>query len=294
MKPARFHYYDPETVQELIPLLEQFGEDSKILAGGQSLVPMMNFRLARPQHLVDINKVSSLDYIRLEDQTLAIGALTRQRTVERSDLVREQHPLVVEATRYIGHPAIRNRGTVGGSLAHADPAAEWPALAMLMDATLVLQGPQEKRLVSAGDFFVTYFTTCLDPSEILVEVRVPVLPGGAGWAFLEVSRRYGDFALVGVAVWLAADENKICTDVAIALTGVGPCPVRARTAEQRLRGERLSEALFEHAASAVTEELEPDSDLHASADYRQTVAGVLTRRGLAMAQQRLGENGRKK
>ncbi len=159
MKPARFHYYDPETVEELISLLEQFGEEAKILAGGQSLVPLMNFRLARPQHLVDINKISSLDYIRQENHTLAIGALTRQRTVEMSALVRERNPILVEASRHIGHPAIRNRGTVGGSLAHADPAAEWPTLAMLMDATLVLQGPRGERRVSASHLFVTNLTT---------------------------------------------------------------------------------------------------------------------------------------
>lgn len=289
MKPARFRYYDPETVEELIPLLDRLGQDAKILAGGQSLVPLMNFRLARPQHLLDINKISSLDYIRQENNTLAFGALTRQRTVETSDLVREQNPLLVEASRYIGHLAIRNRGTVGGSLAHADPAAEWPALAMVMDATFVIRGPEGERRVPASDFFLTYFSTCLDPREILTEVRVPVLGRGTGWSFLEVSRRFGDFALVGVAMWITADQSRICTDGAIALTGVGPCPVRARAAEERLVGGRLGEALFEHVASAVTEELEPDSDLHASADYRRTVAGVLTRRGLAEAQKRLGE-----
>ena len=289
MKPARFHYYSPETLEELISILGRLGGEAKILAGGQSLVPLMNFRLARPEHLVDINRVSSLDYIRQQDRALVIGALTRQRTVEMSDMVKTGNPLLVEASHHIGHPAIRHRGTVGGSLAHADPAAEWPTLALLMDATLVLQGPQGKREVPASDFFVTYFGTCLGPSEILTEVRIPVLPQGAGWSFQELSRRHGDFALVGVAIWLTADRNGVCTDGAIALTGVGPSPVRAQTAEVRLRGERLGEDLFEHVASAVTEEIEPDSDLHASADYRRTLAEVFTRRGLAMAQERLGE-----
>lgn len=291
MKPARFRYYDPETVEEAVSLLVEFGSDARVLAGGQSLVPLMNFRLARPKYLVDINKVSSLDYIRQGDHTLAIGAMTRQRTVETSTLVQEKNPLLIEASRYIGHPTIRNRGTVGGSLAHADPAAEWPALVMVMDATLVLRGPQGERCIPAEDFFVTYLTTCLDPSEILVEIRIPELSRGTGWSFLELSRRFGDFALVGVAIRLTADGSGICTDSAIALTGVGAYPVRAQTAEQLLRGERLSEALFEHVARAVAKELEPDSDLHASADYRRTVARILTLRGLAIAQKRLSEAG---
>lgn len=291
MKPARFRYYDPETVEEAVSLLVEFGSDARVLAGGQSLVPLMNFRLARPKYLVDINKVSSLDYIRQGDHTLAIGAMTRQRTVETSTLVQEKNPLLIEASRYIGHPTIRNRGTVGGSLAHADPAAEWPALAMVMDATLVLRGPQGERCIPAEDFFVTYLTTCLDPSEILVEIRIPELSRGAGWSFLELSRRFGDFALVGVAIRLTTDGSGICTDGAIALTGVGAYPVRAQSAEQLLRGERLSEALFEHVARAVAKELEPDSDLHASADYRRTVARILTLRGLAIAQKRLSEAG---
>jgi len=289
VKPAPFHYYDPETIEEVISLLEECGSDAKILAGGQSLVPLMNFRLARPKCLIDINRVSSLEYIRYEEHSLALGAMTRQRSAETSELVRAKNPLLVEASRYIGHPAIRNRGTVGGSLAHADPAAEWPALAMVMDATFRLRGPQGERHVPARDFFVSYLTTCLDSLEILTEIRVPELPPGAGWCFLELSRRFGDFALVGVAVWLAADIDGVATDAAIALTGVGACPVRAATAEQMLRGERLTEALFARVASAVAEELHPDSDLHASADYRRAVARVLTQRSLTTAAKRLSE-----
>lgn len=289
MKPAPFRYHDPRTVEETVSLLGQFGEDAKILAGGQSLVPVMNFRLARPKNLVDINRVSSLDYLREEDHTLVMGALTRQRTVERSELVKRRNPLLVEASQYIGHPAIRNRGTVCGSLAHADPAAEWPALALVMDATLVIRGPQGERRVPASDFFLTYFTTCLDVPELLTEVRLPVLPPGAGWSFMEISRRHGDFALVGAAVWLTADSGGICKDCGIALTGVGPCPVRARAAEQRLKGERLGESLFAQVAQVVPHEIDPTSDLHASAEYRRRVAGVIVRRALAIAQSRLRE-----
>jgi CO/xanthine dehydrogenase FAD-binding subunit len=291
MKPARFQYYDPETVDEVLRLLAEHGEEAKLLAGGQSLVPLMNFRLARPSNLIDINRVSSLAYLRQENSALRIGALTRQRAVETSELVRRQNPLVVEASGHIGHPAIRNRGSVGGSLAHADPAAEWPALAVAMDATMTVRSARGERTVPASEFFVTYLTTCMAPDEMLAEVRIPCLPPGSGWSFLEVSRRYGDFALVGVALWLTADASGICTGGAISLTGVGPGPVRPRKAEERLLGEPLGEALFQQVAGAVSEELEPDSDLHASADYRRRVGGVLTRRALAIAQARLGQHG---
>lgn len=290
MKPAQFRYHAPETLEDTLGLLAQYGEDAKILAGGQSLVPMMNFRLARPKNVVDINRVAGLDYIREENAILRIGALTRQRAVERSELARKRNPLLVDASQYIGHAAIRNRGTVCGSLAHADPAAEWPALTMAMDATFVIHGPEGERRVPAADFFISYFTTCLEPQEMLTEVCIPALPPKAGYSFLEVSRRYGDFALVGMAVWLTADATGVCTDCGIALTGVGPCPVRARNAERHLRGAKLGESLFESVAKGVSDELEPDFDIHASAEYRRRVAGVILRRGLTMAYKRMGEN----
>jgi aerobic carbon-monoxide dehydrogenase medium subunit len=287
VKPAPFRYYDPRSVEEALELLAELGDEAKVLAGGQSLVPMMNLRLARPACLIDLNRIAALDYLRDGEETLVIGAMTRQRTVETSEFVEAKNPLLVEATGHIGHPTIRNRGTIGGSLAHADPAAEWPALAMALDATLVLRSAQAERQVAARDFFVGPLTTCLEPTELLAEVRVPHLARGAGWSFLELSRRFGDFALVGVAAWVRTDGS-VCVDAGIALTGVGGGPVRARRAEEILRGERLGEPLFEHAARAVREEIEPDSDLHASADYRRTVAQVLTRRALAVAQKRLG------
>jgi aerobic carbon-monoxide dehydrogenase medium subunit len=287
MKPASFQYHDPRTVEEVVSLLGQLGDDAKVLAGGQSLVPLMNFRLARPMHLVDINKVSSLDYIREEDHHLVIGALARQRMIEFSELVKLKNPLLIEASQQIGHPAIRNRGTVCGSLAHADPAAEWPALALVMNASLVVRGPLGARRIPASDFFVSYFTTTLDPRELVVEVHVPALPPGAGSCFLEVSRRQGDFALVGVAVWLTADPSGICTDCGITLAGVAPCAVRARAAEQRLKGERLADSLFAEVAKVIPDELDPTSDIHASAEYRRKVAGVIVRRALSIARQRM-------
>lgn len=287
MKPAPFQYHDPRTIDEAVSLLDQLGDDAKVLAGGQSLVPLMNFRLARPGHLVDINQVCSLDHIREEDHSLIIGALARQRMIEFSELVKLHNPLLIEASHHIGHLAIRNRGTVCGSLAHADPAAEWPTLALVMDATLVARGREGERRIPASDFFTSYFTTCLDPRELLVEVHVPALPPGAGSCFLEISRRHGDFALVGVAIWLTADPSGICTNCGIALAGVGPCAVRSHGAEQRLKGERLSDSLFEKVANSVPDELDPTSDLHASAEYRRKVAGVIVRRALGIAAQRI-------
>ncbi len=287
MKPAPFQYHDPQTIDEAVSLLDQLGDDAKVLAGGQSLVPMMNFRLARPRHLVDINRVSRLDHVRKDNHSLVIGALARQRTIEFSELVKLHNPLLIEASHHIGHPAIRNRGTVCGSLAHADPAAEWPALALVMDATLVARSREGQRRIPASEFFSSYFLTCLDPRELLVEVDVPPLPSGAGFSFLEVSRRHGDFALVGVAIWLTADSSGICTNCGIALAGVGSCAVRAYAAEQRLKGERLSDSVFREVADAIPDELDPTSDLHASAEYRRKVAGVIVRRGLETAAQRV-------
>jgi CO/xanthine dehydrogenase FAD-binding subunit len=287
MKPAPFQYHDPSTVEEVLSVLGQFGDDAKILAGGQSLVPLMNFRLARPMHLVDINKISSLDYVRQQNHALVIGALARQRKIEFSELVMRKNPLLIEATRHIGHPAIRNRGTVCGSLAHADPAAEWPALAMVMDATFVVRGAQGERQIPASDFFVSYFTTCLGPQDFLIEIHVPELPERAGFCFQEVSRRHGDFALAGAAVWLTADAEGFCTDTRIALAGVAPCPMRARLAERRLIGERLTDSVLAKVGNSIEDEIDPTSDLHASADYRRKVGGVILQRALLGAARRI-------
>jgi carbon-monoxide dehydrogenase medium subunit len=287
MKPALFEYHDPSTIEEALSLLDQFGDDAKILAGGQSLVPLMNFRLARPAQIIDINRISSLDYVRDRNHSLVIGALARQRNIEFSELVTRRNPLVTEATAHIGHPAIRNRGTVCGSLAHADPAAEWPALALVMDGTFVARNAHGERRIRAADFFVSYFTTCLEPQELLVEVEVPALPERAGYCFLEINRRHGDFALVGAAVWLTIDAAGLCADCGIALLGVAPCAVRARLAEQRLKGERLTDALLAAVASGIADEIDPTSDLHASAEYRRKVARVIVQRALRAAADRV-------
>lgn len=284
MKPAPFAYVDPRTVEDAIALLEEHGMDAKMLAGGQSLVPLLNMRLARPAVLVDINRVAGLDYIRDVDGTIAIGAMTRQRAAERSEVVREKLPLLHEAMTFIAHPQIRNRGTIGGSLAHADPAAELPAIALVLEAEFQIAGPSGTRTVPAKDFFVTYLTSCLEPSEILTEVRFPLLPPGAGWSFIELSRRHGDFALAGVAATLTLSNSGTIADARIALFGVGATALRANAAEAMLHGQRPSEQLFAEAGASAAQSIEePLSDIHASAEYRRDLARVLTRRALTEA-----------
>jgi len=291
MKPPRFDYVLPRGLEEALSVLAQHGEQAKVLAGGQSLVPLLNFRLVRPAYLVDLNDVAGLDGIRVADGWLCIGAMTRQRAVETSALVRERCPLLAEAMPQIGHTQIRNRGTIGGSLAHGDPAAELPAVVAALGGELVLQSARGRRVLTPEQFFVGYLTTAVAPDELLVEVRLPVTPPRTGSAFLEVSRRHGDFALVGVAVTLTVDEAGVCTDGAIALTGVGPTPVVAREAARALVGVRPVPAAFEEAGHHVAAGVTPDGDLHASSEYRQHLAGVLTRRALARATERTGGRG---
>ena len=284
MKPARFDYYAPGTASEAVSLLSEHGADAKILAGGQSLVPLLNMRLARPSALIDINQVADLDYIREDDGVLAIGAMTRQRTLERSALVRERQPLLHAAVRHIGHPQIRNRGTVGGSLAHADPAAELPAAALALGAEMRALSPDGERTIAAQDFFLTFLTSALNQDELLIELRVPALAPGTGWSFVEFARRHGDFALAGAAVAVTLDAAGRFLSAAIALFGVAPTPIRASVAEQSLVGEQPSAAVFERAGRSAAEAIEqPLSDIHGSSDFRRHLAGVLTRRALGEA-----------
>jgi aerobic carbon-monoxide dehydrogenase medium subunit len=286
MKPPRFDYLAPASLDEALAILGRLGEQAKVLAGGQSLVPLLNFRLARPPHLVDLNEIRGLDGVRVADGRLIIGALTRQRAVETSALVRAHCPLLAEAMPQIGHVQIRNRGTVGGSLAHADPAAELPAVVAALEGELVLRRASGERVLTPEQFFVSYFTTAADPTELLVEVRLPVILPRTGTAFMEVSRRHGDFALVGVAATVTIDDGGICTGSALALTGVGPTPVIARDAARALVGARPTPEAFDDAGRRVSAGVRPDSDLHASGEYRKHLAGVLTTRALAQAAER--------
>ncbi|MBI4608712.1 MAG: xanthine dehydrogenase family protein subunit M [Candidatus Rokubacteria bacterium] len=288
MKPPPFEYHDPDSLEEALELLTRYGEEAKLLAGGQSLMPLLNFRLSRPAALVDLNRIASLAYVREVNGRLSLGAMTRQRAIEFSPLVRERLPLLAEATTLVGHLPIRTRGTIGGSLAHADPAAEYPAIATALDAELVVRGPRGERVLRPEEFFVSYLTTALAPEEILVEVRLPAAPPGSGWAFEEFSRRHGDFAIVGIAVQLVADGEN-CRVARLAAAGVGPTPIRLRAAEEILEREGLVEQSIEAAAARAAELVEPDSDIHASADYRRHLTRVLTRRAIRRAAKRSQE-----
>src|SRR3984893_14907747 len=230
MKPAPFDYVVPRSLDEALEALANGGSDAKLLAGGQSLIPLLNFRLARPSLLVDLNRVTELAFIRPRDQGIAIGAMTRQATVERDIQLRNKQPLLLEAIGWVGHPAIRSRGTIGGSLAHADPAAELPAVAVCLDAQLIVAGPRGRRTVAAEDFFAGYLTTVLEPDEILVETWLPPRRAGTGQAWIEFARRHGDFALAGVAISPSLKDEAVCA-ARIVLTGVGGKPERAREAE---------------------------------------------------------------
>jgi CO/xanthine dehydrogenase FAD-binding subunit len=288
MKPAPFEYVRPTSLDEALDVLHQRGDDAKVLAGGQSLVPMMNFRLARPAVLVDLNGLGDLAFIRPVDGGLALGAMTRQRTIEKSAVVRERVPLLAEATPWIGHLPIRTRGTVGGSLVHADPAAEYPAVMVALDAELTLARKGATRRVPAGEFFDTYLSTTIRPDEILTEIRLPGTAPRAGVAFVEISRRHGDFALVAAGAVVDLDGAGRIAAARIALGGVGPRPVRARTAEGMLVGQRPTAALLAEAAASVMPETDPPEDIHASAEYRREMSSVFTRRALAAALARAG------
>ncbi|MCC7105725.1 MAG: xanthine dehydrogenase family protein subunit M [Chloroflexi bacterium] len=284
MKSAPFAYDAPDRIEGALALLQEYGSDAKILAGGQSLVPLMNMRLAKPAVLVDVNRISSMQYIRVEsDGSLAIGAGTRQAAAERSPEVAASWPLLTEALKQVGHTTIRNRGTIGGSLAHADPAAELPVAALALDATFRLVGPLGERTVRAREAYVTYLTTVIEPDEILVEVRFPPRPRGGGSSFLEISRRHGDYALVAAAAAVSLDADGACTGVNVALGGVGETPVLVAPSNGELTGRRLDEATVREAARLYTADLAPSGDVHADPEYRKEVAEVLVRRALLSA-----------
>ncbi|HMH50616.1 MAG TPA: xanthine dehydrogenase family protein subunit M [Candidatus Acidoferrum sp.] len=287
MKPPKFDYHAPASVDEALALLARYGGDAKILAGGQSLVPLLNFRLSRPAALIDLNRIPALAYIRAEDGEVRFGAMTRQRTIEFSPLVFERVPLLTEATRWVGHLPIRSRGTIGGSIAHADPSAEYPAVLRALDGSVVARGPEGERTVAAAELFQSYLTTSLAAEEILVEVRLPAMPAGAGYAFEELARRHGDFALVGIAAVVARDGER-CTMARLATSGTGPVPIRLREAEQILERDGLGDAAIEAAGRRASELVEPDADIHASADYRRHLTGVLTTRAIRRALAKAG------
>jgi CO/xanthine dehydrogenase FAD-binding subunit len=262
MKPAPFEYVAPRSLSEALAALAASDDDAKVLAGGQSLLPLLNFRLAHPSRLIDLNRVPELAYITPRDGGLAIGAMTRDVAIERERRIQATQPLLAEAIAWVGHPAIRARGTVGGSLAHADPAAELPAVAVCLDAQLSVASQRGRRSVAAEDFFLGYLTTALEPDELLVETSLPPLRPGTGQAWLEFSRRHGDFALVGVAVSLTLRNGQV-DHARIVLAGVGGRPFRAREAETLLVGGSIHDRL-QATADAVRSAIDPDADIHGS------------------------------
>jgi CO/xanthine dehydrogenase FAD-binding subunit len=283
VKPAAFEYYCPGTLDEAIALLAEHGSDAKPLAGGQSLIPAMNFRLATPAVLVDLNAIPSLSHITPAGGGLRLGAMTRHRMIERSAQVARAAPLVAEVMPSIAHPAIRTRGTVGGSLAHADPAAELPAIMLALDARFTVRHRQGARVIKASDFFTGLFSTALEPGEVLTDVEIPAAEPRTGHAFQEISRRHGDFALAGAAAVVAVDEQGRCVKARVALLSVGDRPVVVEAVSRILVGEHPSEEAIRAAAAAVGEAIDPPGDIHASSKYRRHLATVLTRRVLERA-----------
>jgi len=274
MKPAPFDYHRPASLAETFDLLERYGDDGRILAGGQSLVPALNMRLATPRAVIDINRLPGLDAIRLTPEALVIGALARHEAVERSPLVREHAPLITLAMPHVGHEAIRTRGTFGGSLALADPAAELPACAVALEATIQVEGRSGRRDVAAAEFFRGIYTTALEPGELVTEVMIPGARPGWRSGFQELARRHGDFALVGIAACARVDAGALA-DSRLVFFGVGAGPVRARGAEAALKARRPDADVLAAASRALAGELDPPGDVHGSPALRRHLAGVL-------------------
>lgn len=287
MKPAAFDYYRPRSLDEALALLSQHGDVAKPLAGGQSLIPAMNFRLGQPSVLIDLNEIKELAYITSRDGELHCGGMTRQRTIERSAEVQRAAPLVSETLPFIAHPAIRNRGTIGGSLAHADPAAELPAVTVALQGRVRAQSTRGSRWLPAQELFTGLMSTALEPDELLVEIALPPLPRHTGVAFEEISRRLGDYALVGVAAVVSTDDGGRCTSARIALLSVGDRPMLAMRGAQVLTGQAATaDALRAASETVAREDIDPHSDVHASSEYRRHLAAVLTRRALQRAFER--------
>jgi carbon-monoxide dehydrogenase medium subunit len=282
MKLPPVDYEAPKTVSEAVELLTEHQDEASVLAGGQSLIPLLALRLAHPAVLIDINGIAELAGVSATDGWVAIGAMTREYVAEESGTVADAVPLLAAALPFIGHEAIRSRGTIGGSLAHADPAAELPAVARALDAEFVLRGPSGERVVPAAEWFEGYLTTSRRPDELLVQVRFPAAARGTGISFQEVARRHGDFAIVGLAASLTLAEGTI-TDARLAFAGMSDVPVRAGDAEDLLVGESPSAELFDEAARRATDTIDPPADLHGPAEYRRKVAAALVRRGLRAA-----------
>jgi carbon-monoxide dehydrogenase medium subunit len=287
MKPAPFRYIAATSLEHALALKAEHGDDGKFLAGGQSLLPAMNFRLARPAILIDINEIDGLAGIRPSDVATRIGPVTRYRTLQRDASFAKLFPLIGEALPHIAHPQIRNRGTIGGNLSHADPASELPAIAVALGARFRVQAAKKERWIEASDFFVGALTTALQPDEMLVEIELPLTKPRTGSCFLEIARRRGDFAIVGVAAMVTLSGQNECTDVRLAFSGVGETPFDASAAAGALIGRQPTEAALRDVAASVQAMIDPGGSVHATADYQRHIAGVITERALQTAYQRV-------
>jgi carbon-monoxide dehydrogenase medium subunit len=292
MKPPPFEYFAPTTVEEALAHLAEHGYDAKPLAGGQSLIPMMNFRLAQPSVLIDLNNISELSYIRPDNNGGAlVGAMTRHKVVGSDPLIEKQIPLVHNAIPNIGTPQVRTRGTFGGSLSHADPSAELVAISVALNARLRVRSQKSERWIPAGEFFIGSFTPALEPDELLVEIQLPPLPGRSGWSLMEVARRHNDFALMGVAAVVTLDKDGNCDSARMAFLSAGDRPMEAHQAAEVLKRQKpTGEAILAAAEKASSADIEPGSDIHATAEFRRHLANVLTRRALEEAFKRAREN----
>ena len=286
MIPSSFEYLCPETIPEAIALLQQYGDAAKILSGGQSLIPMMKVRLARPEYLIDINRIAGLQYIKEEDGFLKIGGLTREVDLEASDLIRSRYPIILDTATLIADPQVRTMATIGGNLAHGDPANDHPATMLALGAEVVAVGPRGERIIAVTDFFLSVLTTALEQDEILTEIRIPAAVPGSGGAYFKLERKVGDFATVGVAAQITLDGAGVCRRAGIGLTNVGPTPIKAHRAEECLLGKPIDEEQIRKAAQLASEQAQPSSDLRGPAEYKSSMVKELTKRALARARER--------
>jgi aerobic carbon-monoxide dehydrogenase medium subunit len=286
MIPQSFEYFSPETVSEAIALLHEHGDGAKILSGGQSLIPMMKIRLARPEYIIDINKLADLQYVKEEDGFLKIGGLTREADLEASSLIRSKYPIILDTAASIADPQVRNMATVGGNLAHGDPANDHPATMLALGAEIIATGRSGERTISIRDFFISVFTTALEHGEILTEIRIPIPQSGSGGAYFKLERKVGDFATVGVAAQVTLDGAGVCRVVGIGLTNVGATPIKAARAEDFLIEKTMNEQQIRQAAQLAAEEAQPSSDLRGPAEYKVSMVRELTKRALVRACER--------
>ena len=289
MIPPSFEYLRPNTITEAVKLLQQHGDGAKILSGGQSLIPMMKLRLARPAYLIDINRIKGLSYVREEGGFLKIGALTREAELEAAPLIQSKYPIILDTTRVIADPQIRNLATVGGNLAHGDPANDHPATMLALGAQVVATGPRGERTIPIEDFFVSLFSTALEQAEILTEIRIPTPPPRSGGGYFKLERKVGDFATAAVAAHLTLDSKGMVQKAGIGLTNVGPKPLKARKAEDFLRGKKADAAIIAQAAQLAADEAQPSSDLRGPAEYKRGLVKELAKRALSRAAERTGK-----